>query len=65
VHYAIGGDLNGHKIGIVNNEVKHIEECFNSSLVTAKQENYECKLDKVSCRFINQINETIAEKVRN
>lgn len=63
MNYTIGGNVTGMVLGIVNNEVGSISECFNTSLVTAKTDNYECILDRVSCRFINQINETVAIKV--
>lgn len=63
-HNSIGCDPIGLKIGIVNDEINY-NDCFNKSLITTIHvENKSCEFHKVSCRFINQFNDSIAEKVR-
>lgn len=47
----------------MNNEVDFISECFNKSLVTTNRVETECYLDRISCRFINELESTIARKV--
>lgn len=64
MNFAIGGNVTGMILGIVNNEVEYMEQCFNSSLTTASFEGFECTLNKVSCRFINQLNDSELVKVR-
>lgn len=54
--------MTGMVLGIVNNEVE-LDQCFNSSLITVKREDFNCILSKVSCRFIQQINSSVAVKV--
>lgn len=65
MNHAIGGNVTGMVLGVVNNEVAHIDECFNSSLVTARKHDFDCTLRKVSCRFIDQIDDSVAVKVRS
>lgn len=63
LHFGVGGTIKGLTLGFVNNEVSSIEECFNRSLVTFDVHDFECTLHKVSCRFINEFDESIASKV--
>lgn len=63
-HYSVGRDPIGLKIGIVNDEINY-NDCFDESLITTIDlQNKTCELNKISCRFINQFNDSIAEKVR-
>ena len=63
-HYSVGRDPIGLKIGIVNDEINY-NDCFDKSLITTiAVHNKSCELNKISCRFINQFNDSIAEKVR-
>lgn len=62
-YVAVGGNPIGLKVGIVNDEVNNFDDCFNSSLITTYVHDYSCDLHKVSCRFINQINDSVAIKV--
>lgn len=64
LHYGIGGEIKGIKLGIVNHEVTFNDECFNNSLVTSEIRGYDCFLHKVSCRFIQEFDENVAEKVK-
>jgi hypothetical protein len=61
-YVAVGGNPIGLKLAIVNDEVQNYNECTNTSLVTTHINNDTCDLNKVSCRFINQINDSVAIK---
>lgn len=63
LNYAIGGSVDGLTLGIVNHEIKSLDECFNSSLMTTQVTDYECTLHKASCRFITQFDPKIAKLV--
>lgn len=60
---AVGGNPIGLKLAVVSDEIINYEECFNTSLITAHAENFECNLNKISCRFLTHFNDSIAEKV--
>lgn len=57
MNFTIGGNVTGLSIGIVNNEVSSSQECAN---VSQKMISFDCVHEKVSCRFINLIDETFA-----
>lgn len=61
-YVAVGSNPIGLKLAIVNDEVRNIADCMNSSLVTTRINNDTCDLNKVSCRFINQLNDSVAIK---
>ncbi len=61
-YVAVGSNPIGLKLAIVNDEVKNIAECMNKSLITTRISEDTCDLYKVSCRFINQINDSVAIK---
>lgn len=63
MNHAIGGNVTGMVLGIVNEEVANIDECLDSSLVTAKYHDFECTFSKISCRFISEIDDSVAVKV--
>lgn len=54
--------MKGLTLGFVNEEVSSMSDCTNHSLITAKVEGFDCALNKVSCRFIFEINDDIAYK---
>lgn len=60
---AIGGSPIGLRIGIVSGELSNYQDCFNQSLVTAIARDQSCELHKVSCRFLNELNDEVAVKV--
>lgn len=60
---VIGGDLKGLKIAIVDHEISGYQDCFNTSLVFAVPLNDSCHFEKVSCRFMAEINELDLTKV--
>ena len=59
---AVGGNPIGLKIAIVDDEVSSFKDCQNSSLITSFVHDNTCDLHKVSCRFINHINDSVAIK---
>lgn len=61
-YVAVGSNPIGLKLAVVNDEVKNIADCMNSSLITTSINNDTCDLNKVSCRFINQLNDSVAIK---
>jgi hypothetical protein len=61
-YIAVGGNPIGLKLAIVNDEIQNHSDCLNASLVTTRVNNDTCDLHKVSCRFINQINSSVAIK---
>jgi hypothetical protein len=65
LHFAIGDNIHGLTLGVVNHEVDSISECFNPSLTTAVLDEFDCQIEKVSCRFIKSIDDETAELVRN
>lgn len=62
-YLAIGGNPIGLKLGVVNDEVMNFKECFNTSLITTFVHDDTCDLHKISCRFLHEINDSIAIKV--
>lgn len=61
-YMAIGGYPIGLKLGVVNDEIS-FTDCQNSSLITTFVHDDTCDLHKISCRFLNEINDSIAIKV--
>lgn len=61
-YVAVGSNPIGLKLAVVNDEVRNYAECMNSSLITTRITNDTCDLNKVSCRFINQLNDSVAIK---
>jgi hypothetical protein len=62
-YMAIGGYPIGLKFGVINEEVAQYEDCFNTSLITTIAHDDTCDLNKVSCRFLHELNDSIAVKV--
>jgi len=62
-YLAIGGNPIGLKLGIVSGEIDNLQECTNTSLITTFVHDYTCDLHKISCRFLNEIDDSVAEKV--
>jgi hypothetical protein len=60
---VISTDPKGLKLAVVNNEISSYQECFNSSLITSLPLNDSCHLEKVSCRFLYEINDLHLSKV--
>jgi ABC-2 family transporter protein len=61
-YVAVGGNPIGLKIAIVDDEVNSYKDCANTSLITTILHDDTCDLHKISCRFINQINDSVAIK---
>ena len=62
-YLAIGGNPKGLKIGIVDNEISSYQDCTDSSLITTFVHDGVCNLHKVSCRFLNSFDDSLAEKI--
>jgi hypothetical protein len=62
LHYSVGGRIEGLTIGIVNEEVT-FRECSNQSLKTFDVSIDSCDVRKISCRFMSEINDSVAVKV--
>lgn len=62
-YLAIGDNPKNLKIGIVNDEVDSYEDCLNTSLVTTYVHDYECDLNKVSCRYLSKIPPDLTKQV--
>lgn len=63
LYIGTGGELKGLPIGIVNEEFDSIDGCSNKSLITTRIEGSECYVNKISCRFIDEIHGNFIEKV--
>lgn len=63
LYVGTGGELKGLPIGIVNNEVTTIDECFSGSLVTTQIQGDHCRLNKISCRLIDELQGEFISKV--
>lgn len=61
-YVAVGGNPIGLNIAIVDDELTSYKDCANKSLITTYVHDQTCDLHKISCRFINQINESVAIK---
>lgn len=61
-YLTIGSDPIGLRIGIVNLEVDDPSECLDPLLKVTTIVNFNCKVSKISCRFVNSINDSVAEK---
>lgn len=61
-YMAIGGNPIGLKLGVVDDEIMNYDECFNSSLITTFVHDDTCDLHKISCRFLHELNDSIAIK---
>jgi hypothetical protein len=63
MHLKIGRTMEGLTLGIVNNEISSIEDCSVISLPPPDTSELFCFIDKISCRFVNEIDENLLKKV--
>jgi ABC-2 family transporter protein len=61
-YVAVGGNPIGLKIAIVDDEISSYKDCSNTSLITTYVHDNTCDLHKISCRFLNQMNDSVAIK---
>lgn len=61
LYFGTGGRISGLTIGIVNYEVNSFMECSNESLITIQKKDFDCYVNKISCRFINEIGDDLAD----
>jgi hypothetical protein len=62
-HYGSGGKLQDLSFGIVNDEVGSLSDCRNQSVLSVQLNNFQCTFEKISCRFINAIDDNEIKKV--
>lgn len=62
-YLTIGSNPIGLKIGIINNEIKNFTECLDPLLKMTTTDRFTCRVSKISCRFVNSINDSIATKI--
>lgn len=60
-YLAIGGNPIGLKFGVVDDEINYLD-CFNSSLITTIAHEDSCDIHKVSCRFLQEMQDDVAIK---
>ncbi|XP_015604185.1 ABC transporter G family member 23 [Cephus cinctus] len=60
--YSIGGDPRGLQIGVVNEEAGNCDFGNNVGQVVYMPNNFTCDFIDLSCRFIREFNDSIAEK---
>lgn len=56
-HFTVGHHPTAVKLGIVSDEFTDYQECSNLTTFTLTDDNF-CKLNKISCRFIAEIEKT-------
>lgn len=64
LNYGLGGKLSGLVVGVVNDEVPSISDCYNSSLKTFEIKRFDCIVQKTSCVFIKNFDQDTAKLVR-
>jgi len=61
--YSLGVNPVGLHVGIVNLEIFNPKECLNSSLLTVLSNGSDCTLNKVSCRFMANLDDELVTKI--
>lgn len=61
--FTIGGNPQGLKIGIVDDEILNHQECHVPGLINAYSEDYSCEVNLISCRFLEKLTDDVGEKV--
>lgn len=62
-YLAIGKTPTNLKLGIVSGEVNDYATCFDQNLRTVFNHNDTCEFKKISCRYITELGDDIAERV--
>ncbi|XP_053946025.1 ABC transporter G family member 23 [Anastrepha ludens] len=62
-YLAIGKTPTNLKLGIVSEEVNDYATCFDRNLITVYNQNDSCEFEKISCRYISELGDDIAERV--
>lgn len=62
-YLAIGKTPTNLKIGVVNSEIISYSTCFDRSLITVYEHNDTCEFNKISCRYITELGDGIAQRV--
>lgn len=62
-YLAIGKTPTNLKIGIVNEELDFNRNCFNTSFGNVIANNETCEFNKISCLYIKELGDSIAQRV--
>ncbi|XP_054726104.1 ABC transporter G family member 23 [Anastrepha obliqua] len=62
-YLAIGKTPTNLKLGIVSEEVNDYATCFDRNLITVYNQNDSCEFEKISCRYISELGDNIAQRV--
>jgi hypothetical protein len=65
IFFGIGNRIKGMTLGVVNDETLFLSDCYNSSLKTFEVHNFDCLHFKISCDFIREFDQSVAELVSN
>lgn len=63
VYFGYTEEIKGIKLGVVNDEVVKIEDCFNQGLRMKPSAENNYKLTQLSCRFMEYFDKNAAEVV--
>jgi hypothetical protein len=61
--YGVGANPKSISFGIVSDEIESYAVCSNRTLTTFLLDGFDCRVNKISCRFIDEIDESFAIKV--
>lgn len=61
---GVGGDPRNLKIGIINHEAGNCDYGNNIGSVWYDEENFSCHFSNLSCRFLHEYGDSIAEQVQ-
>jgi hypothetical protein len=66
VYFTIGGNIHGLVLGVVNDEASSVAECQSAALnnYNLNRNESDCSFDKVSCLFLDEFDQQVAELVR-
>lgn len=59
--YALGRNPEGLQLGIVNSELANYADC--QSYMLNNDKNYSCAFEKLSCNFLNEIDDFVGHKI--
>jgi hypothetical protein len=63
LNYGLGGKITNLRLGVINEEIQSYSECLNETLLAVDREGYDCKFERASCRFLNEIDDADIMKV--
>ena len=60
---SVSGSMSGLSLGIVNDEVTSFKDCLDSNYSAVTFDGKDCHLNKASCTFITNIDQSLVELV--